>query len=29
LTRYIYFESWDAMLIFMLRGLEMEIPDTS
>lgn len=29
LTRYIYFESWDAMLIFMLRGLELEIPDTS
>jgi hypothetical protein len=29
LTRYLYFESWDAMLIFMLHGLELEVPDTS
>ena len=29
LTRYFYFESWDAMLIFMLHGLELEVPDTS
>ena len=29
LTRYIYFESWDAMLIFMLHGLELDVPDTS
>ena len=29
LTRYLYFESWDAMLIFMLHGFELEVPDTS
>jgi len=29
LTRYIYFASWDALLAFMLRGLELEVPDTS
>lgn len=29
LTRYIYFESWDAMLIFMIRGLDLKVPDTS
>lgn len=29
LTRYICFDSWDAMLAFMARGLEIEIPDTS
>ncbi len=29
LTRYIYFESWDAMLTFMLHGLEIETIDTS
>lgn len=35
LTRYIYFDNWDAMLIFMLQGLERlhglepEAPDTS
>ena len=29
LTRYIYFESWDVMLIFMLHGLELDVPDTS
>ena len=28
LTRYIYFESWDAMLIFMIRGLQLKVPDT-
>jgi len=29
LTRYMYFNSWDAMLSFMMRGLEIETPDTS
>ncbi len=29
LTRYIYFESWDEMLTFMLHGLELDVPDTS
>ncbi|MDP2644985.1 MAG: ISNCY family transposase, partial [Desulfobacterales bacterium] len=29
LTRYIYFDTWDALLAFMLRGLELEFPDTS
>jgi hypothetical protein len=29
LTRYMYFNSWDAMLSFMMQGLEIEIPDTS
>jgi hypothetical protein len=29
LTRYIYFESWDALLAFMFRGLELELIDTS
>jgi len=29
LTRYICFESWDEMLAFMARGLELEAPDTS
>lgn len=28
LTRYIYFPSWEAMLSFMMRGLEIEFPDT-
>jgi hypothetical protein len=28
LTRYLYFRSWDEMLDFMLRGLELDIPDT-
>lgn len=28
LTRYIYFESWHAMLNFMLKGLELEASDT-
>lgn len=29
LTTYICFESWNAMLDFMMRGLEMEVPNTS
>ncbi len=29
LTRYICFDSWDAMLTFMAKGLELDIPDTS
>ncbi len=29
LTRYICFESWEALLSFMMRGLEIEEPDTS
>ena len=29
LTRYICFESWEVMLAFMARGLELELPDTS
>lgn len=29
LTRYMYFPSWDAMLTFMMRGLEIELSDTS
>jgi hypothetical protein len=29
LTRYLCFESWDSLLEFMLRGLELEAPDTS
>ncbi len=28
LTRYICFDGWDAMLNFMMRGLEIEPPDT-
>jgi hypothetical protein len=28
LTRYICFESWEIMLTFMARGLELELPDT-
>jgi hypothetical protein len=26
LTRYLYFESWDHLLTFMLEGLELDIP---
>jgi hypothetical protein len=26
LTRYLYFESWDHLLTFMLEGLELQIP---
>ncbi|MBW2096341.1 MAG: ISNCY family transposase, partial [Deltaproteobacteria bacterium] len=29
LTRYIYFDSWEVMLRFMARGLELDLPDTS
>ncbi len=29
LTRYLCFDSWTALLLFMLRGLEIEPPDTS
>jgi hypothetical protein len=29
LTKYIYFDSWDSLLAFMIRGLELDIPDTS
>ena len=29
LTRYLYFESWDALLDFMMRGLELETADRS
>jgi hypothetical protein len=26
LTRYMYFDSWDYLLTFMLEGLELPIP---
>ena len=29
LTRYVCFNSWEAMLTFMARGLELDLPDTS
>ena len=29
LTRYVCFDCWEAMLTFMARGLELELPDTS
>ncbi len=29
LTKYMCFENWYALLIFMAKGLELEIPDTS
>ena len=29
LTRYTCFESWEALLRFMMRGLELKAPDTS
>ena len=29
LTRYICFDSWEVMLAFMARGLELELPETS
>lgn len=29
LTRYLCFESWEALLTFMMRALELEAPDTS
>lgn len=29
LTRYMYFASWEHLIIFMLKGLKLPIPDTS
>ena len=29
LTKYMYFDSWDSLLAFMIRGLELDPPDTS
>ena len=29
LTRYLCFDSWDALMAFMITGLELEAPDTS
>ncbi len=29
LTRYVCFNSWEAMLTFMARGLDLDLPDTS
>ena len=29
LTRYMCFDSWNALLTFMMQGLELEVPDTS
>lgn len=29
LTRYLYFQNWESLLIFMIQGLELDIPDTS
>jgi len=29
LTRYLCFDSWDALMAFMIKGLELEAPDTS
>ncbi|MCP4351006.1 MAG: ISNCY family transposase [Desulfobacterales bacterium] len=29
LTRYMYFDNWEVLLDFMIRGLELEPPDTS
>jgi hypothetical protein len=29
LTRYMYFDSWDHLLTFMLEGLELEVPPNS
>ena len=29
LTRYMYFPDWNALLAFMMRGLKIEVPDTS
>ncbi len=28
LTRYICFDSWDGLLIFMIHGLELDVPET-
>lgn len=29
LTRYMYFQIWQQMLPFLMKGLEIEAPDTS
>ncbi|MFO7141824.1 ISNCY family transposase, partial [Arthrospira sp. PCC 8006] len=29
LTRYLYFDSWEHLLTFMLEGLELDIPPDS
>lgn len=29
LTRYMYFDSWDHLLTFMLKGLELDIPSNT
>jgi len=29
LTKYMHFKNWDSLLIFMMRGLELDPPDTS
>jgi hypothetical protein len=29
LTRYMYFDNWNTLLSFMMRGLEIDLPDTS
>jgi hypothetical protein len=29
LTKYMCFTNWDRMMIFMLKGLKLPIPDTS
>jgi len=29
LTRYLYFPNWESLLLFMIQGLELDIPDTS
>lgn len=29
LTRYFYFDNWNSLLNFMMRGLELKLPDTS
>ncbi len=26
LTRYIYFDNWDELMLFMIRGLELDVP---
>jgi len=29
LTRYLCFESWESLMAFMIKGLELQAPDTS
>lgn len=29
LTRYLYFQSWEQLMVFMIKGLELNVPDTS